>query len=75
MKDDAIGYRTAVLEKFEQKVISLEQLNEALKLLEELRDKEGNMDQLYKPIEDMYSALRYDALNCASFKTIWLFHL
>jgi hypothetical protein len=58
LKDEAVSYRTSVVHKLKEDVVSLEQLNETLRLLDELRDKEGKIDQLYRPIEEMYSLLR-----------------
>lgn len=59
MKDNAVNYRAFVADKLNEDVVTLEQLNETLRLLDDLRDMEGKVDGLYRPIEDMYTLLRY----------------
>jgi len=58
MKASAVNYRTYVSTKLNEDIVTLEQLNETLRLLDELRDMEGKVDGLYRPIEDMYALLR-----------------
>jgi hypothetical protein len=47
-----------VRNRLELHVQSLDQLNSALQLLEELRDMENKVDTIYLPIETMYEKLR-----------------
>lgn len=51
-------YRSNVTNRLELHVQSLDQLNSALQLLEELRDMENKIDGIYLPIETMYEKLR-----------------
>ncbi|XP_067674368.1 uncharacterized protein [Haliotis asinina] len=54
----AVSYRLNVKGRLENHVQSLDQLNSALVLLEELRDMENKIDGIYLPIETMYAKLR-----------------
>ncbi|BFZ10052.1 hypothetical protein BsWGS_13093 [Bradybaena similaris] len=56
--DSAVAYRRSVYSRLEQHVQTLDQLNSALHLLEELRDMENKIDGVYQPIEAMYAKLR-----------------
>ena len=56
--DSAVLYRSNVTNRLELHVQSLDQLNSALQLLEELRDMENKIDGIYLPIETMYEKLR-----------------
>ncbi|KAJ8314952.1 hypothetical protein KUTeg_007102 [Tegillarca granosa] len=56
--DGAVLYRSNVRNRLELHVQSLDQLNSALHLLEELRDMENKIDGIYLPIETMYAKLR-----------------
>lgn len=56
--DAAVSYRLNVKGRLENHVQSLDQLNSALVLLEELRDMENKIDGIYLPIETMYAKLR-----------------
>ncbi|XP_059166583.1 dynein axonemal heavy chain 8-like [Physella acuta] len=56
--DSVVLYRSNVRQRLEQHVQTLDQLNSALHLLEELRDMENKIDGIYLPIETMYSKLR-----------------
>ena len=56
--DTAVLYRSNVANRLELSVTNLDQLNSALHLLEELRDMENKIDEIYLPIENMYSRLR-----------------
>ncbi|XP_053397319.1 dynein axonemal heavy chain 5-like isoform X6 [Mercenaria mercenaria] len=56
--DQAVLYRSNVRNRLELHVQTLDQLNSALHLLEELRDMENKIDGIYLPIETMYSKLR-----------------
>lgn len=51
-------YRSNVRNRLELDVITLDQLNSALHLLEELRDMENKIDGIYLPIETLYAKLR-----------------
>ena len=56
--DAAVLYRTNVRQRLELHVLNLDQLNSTLHLLEELRDMENKIDDIYLPIETMYDKLR-----------------
>ena len=56
--DTAVLYRSNVRQRLELHVLSLDQLNSSLQLLEELRDMENKIDSIYLPIENMYDKLR-----------------
>ncbi|XP_033113255.1 dynein heavy chain 5, axonemal-like isoform X2 [Anneissia japonica] len=56
--DQALMYRTNVVSKLSSEVKTLDQLNGALNLLEEVRDMENKIDGIYLPIETMYTDLR-----------------
>ena len=56
--DQAVLYRMNVRNRLELHVQTLDQLNSALHLLEELRDMENKIDGIYLPIETMYAKLR-----------------
>ncbi len=51
-------YRTNVRQRLELNVVNLDQLNSTLHLLEEVRDMENKVDDIYLPIETMYAKLR-----------------
>ena len=60
---DAIIYRENVEKRLSVNVQTLEQLNDALRLLEELSDMENKIDGIYLPIENIYADLRrYDII-------------
>lgn len=60
---EAIAYRESVLRRLAVNVQTLEQLNDALHLLEELADMENKIDDVYLPIENCYADLqRYDLI-------------
>ncbi|CAH1799095.1 unnamed protein product [Owenia fusiformis] len=56
--DAALLYRSNVRQRLELHVSTLDQLNSTLHLLEELRDMENKIDEIYLPIETMYANLR-----------------
>ncbi|OWF37572.1 Dynein heavy chain 5, axonemal [Mizuhopecten yessoensis] len=56
--DAAVLYRSNVRNRLELHVQSLDQLNSALHLLEELWDMENKIDSIYLPIETLYAKLR-----------------
>ena len=57
--DAAVMYRANVRQRLELTVVSLDQLNSTLHLLEEVRDMENKIDDIYLPIESNYAMLRY----------------
>jgi dynein heavy chain len=58
---NAIEYRENIKKRLNINVQTLEQLNDALKLIEELSDMENKIDKIYFPIENLYDDLkRYD---------------
>jgi dynein heavy chain, axonemal len=59
----AIIYREDVQKRLSVNVQTLEQLNDALRLLEELSDMENKIDLIYLPIENCYNDLKtYDII-------------
>jgi dynein heavy chain len=56
--ESSIVYRENVQKRLSVNVQTLEQLNDALRLLEELSDMENKVDQIYLPIENIYADLR-----------------
>ncbi|XP_070568705.1 dynein axonemal heavy chain 5-like isoform X4 [Ptychodera flava] len=56
--DLAVLYRSNVTSRLSLDVTSLDQLNTALNLLEELRDMENKIDAIYLPIETAYANLQ-----------------
>ena len=56
--EESIIYRENVQKRLSVNVQTLEQLNDALRLLEELSDMENKIDKIYLPIENIYSDLR-----------------
>ncbi|UJR24993.1 hypothetical protein I4U23_006354 [Adineta vaga] len=55
--DQVVTYRQQIQERFNDNVSTLEQLDEALILLEELSEMENKIDSIYLPIETTYSLL------------------
>jgi dynein heavy chain, axonemal len=53
-----IAYRENVEKRLNMSVQTLEQLNDALRLLEELSDMENKIDNIYLPIENAYDDLK-----------------
>lgn len=51
-------FRNGVLEKLRQEVVTLDQVNDTLNLLEEVRDMENKIDGVYRPIEELYMKIR-----------------
>lgn len=51
-------YREEMLDRLAQEVVTLENLNETLNLLQELNDKDNTMDEVYLPVENRYNTLR-----------------
>ena len=47
-------------ERLSHKVVSLENLNETLNLLQELNDRDNTIDEVYLPVENSYIMLRYN---------------
>lgn len=74
-KNAAIDYMARVQEKLNQPVMSLEQLNETVAVLEEIRNMENNIDSVYRPLEDAYNKLavydgRYFSIVCVVFMSV-----
>jgi dynein heavy chain len=60
---DGLVYRELVQKRLHVNVQTLEQLNDSLRLLEELSDMENKIDGVYLPIESIYADLRrYDLI-------------
>ncbi|RNA30025.1 dynein gamma flagellar outer arm, partial [Brachionus plicatilis] len=60
---ECIVYRENVQKRLMVNVQTLEQLNDALRLLEELSDMENKIDKIYLPIENIYADLqRYELI-------------
>ncbi|XP_071504103.1 dynein axonemal heavy chain 5-like [Diadema antillarum] len=55
--DNAIMYRSSIKSRLLADVVTLDQLNGTLTLLEEVRDMENKIDAIYLPIETMYADL------------------
>ncbi|XP_041462850.1 dynein heavy chain 8, axonemal-like [Lytechinus variegatus] len=55
--DNAINYRSSIKTRLLADVVTLDQLNGTLNLLEEVRDMENKIDAIYLPIETMYADL------------------
>jgi len=58
LKDIEVIFRNGVLEKLRQEVVTLDQVNDTLNLLEEVRDMENKIDGVYRPIEELYMKIR-----------------
>ncbi|RDD45872.1 Dynein heavy chain 5, axonemal [Trichoplax sp. H2] len=56
--DKIIAYRMHITDRLAKDVFTLDQLNEAQKLLQELSDMENTIDDVFLPVERMYSLLR-----------------
>ncbi|XP_051780690.1 uncharacterized protein LOC114649411 [Erpetoichthys calabaricus] len=56
--NEILQYRNTRYQQLMTEVQSLEQLNDALCLLEELQDMENKIDMIYQPVERMYKQLR-----------------
>ena len=60
MKTATVLYRFKIYHMLTEEILTLHQLkNETLDLLEELRDMENKIDDVYWPIEDINTTLRY----------------
>lgn len=57
--DTVVQYRDACYQQLTIQVQSLEQLNKALCLLEEIEDMENKIHGIYQPIESTYTQLRW----------------
>ncbi|CAK8694917.1 unnamed protein product [Clavelina lepadiformis] len=59
--DGVVQYRNNIQSRLSAPVLTLDQLNSTLGLLEEIHDMENKIDGVYLPIESMYDKLRsYD---------------
>ena len=52
-------YRSSIKSRLLADVVTLDQLNGTLTLLEEVRDMENKIDAIYLPIETMYADLMW----------------
>ena len=57
--DKIVTHRDSIYERLSQPVVSLDELNSAFKLLQELGDMENTIDDIYLPVENIYAKLRY----------------
>ena len=54
-----VTHRNSISERLSQPVTSLDDLNNAFALLQELGDMENTIDDVYLPVENIYADLRY----------------
>ncbi len=54
-----VKYREQMQERISHKVVTLENLNGTLNLLQELNDRDNTIDEVYLPVENSYIILRY----------------
>lgn len=57
--DKIVTHRNNIYERLSQPVVTLDELNSAFQLLQELGDMENTIDDIYLPVENMYGKLRY----------------
>lgn len=57
--DKIVIHRNSIYEQLSQAVITLDDLNSAFQLLQELSDMENTIDDTYLPVENIYAKLRY----------------
>ena len=57
--DKIVTHRNSIYERLSQPVITLDELNSAFQLLQELGDMENTIDDIYLPVENIYAKLRY----------------
>lgn len=53
-----MNFRNSVHQKLREEVVTLDQLNDTLNLLEDIRDMENKIDGVYRPIEELYMKIR-----------------
>ena len=56
--DKIVTHRNSIYERLSQPVITLDELNSAFQLLQELGDMENTIDDVYLPVENIYAKLR-----------------
>lgn len=56
--DKIVIHRNSIYEQLSQPVITLDDLNSAFQLLQELSDMENTIDDTYLPVENIYAKLR-----------------
>jgi len=56
-KEAALAYTARLRFKLCERVTTLEQLNETVNLLEELRNMQNSVDEVYRPLEEAYAKL------------------
>lgn len=56
--DKIVTHRNNIYERLSQPVVTLDELNSAFQLLQELGDMENTIDDIYLPVENMYGKLR-----------------
>ncbi|XP_068697910.1 dynein axonemal heavy chain 8-like [Montipora foliosa] len=56
--DKIVTHRNSIYEQLSQTVITLDDLNSAFQLLQELGDMENTIDDVYLPVENIYAKLR-----------------
>ena len=57
--DKIVSHRNSIYERLSQPVVSLDELNSAFELLQELGDMENTIDDVYLPVENIYAKLRW----------------
>lgn len=61
--DKIVTHRNSIYERLSQPVVTLDELNSAFQLLQELSDMENTIDDIYLPVENIYAKLRYYLTN------------
>ena len=61
--DKIVTHRNSIYERLSQPVVTLDELNSAFQLLQELADMENTIDDIYLPVENIYAKLRYYLRN------------
>ena len=56
--DKIVTHRNSIYERLSQPVVTLDELNSAFQLLQELGDMENTIDDVYLPVENIYAKLR-----------------
>ena len=56
--DKIVTHRNSIYERLSQPVATLDDLNKAFELLQELGDMENTIDDVYLPVENIYADLR-----------------
>ncbi|XP_048577711.1 dynein axonemal heavy chain 8 isoform X3 [Nematostella vectensis] len=61
--DKIVTHRNAIYSRLSQPVVTLDELHSAFELLQELGDMENTIDDVYLPVENIYTKLREYKLN------------